>query len=298
MNNWGIDLSINNTAKITKDLTMSTALTFTTYSNKVVSITQSGQQFFDVGSPVQEQNRLSAPATRNIVGQPLNTYFGYKVKGIFQTAKDVADAPAQADKGVGRFQYVDVDGDGAITPADRTVIGNPNPKFTYGFNLGLEYKGFDLTAFFYGVAGKQAFNFTKWWTDFSPGTFPGGRSKASLYDSWLPDGSRPNAKTPMAETSYGGGFSDNGVPTSYYVEDASYFRMRNLQIGYTLPVSLTSKMKISKARIYIQGTNLFTVTNYTGLNPEVTSTSDQAVGVDISAYPTVREYLIGASISF
>jgi len=102
----------------------------------------------------------------------------------------------------------------------------------------------------------------------------------------------------MAETNVGTGFSDNSNVNSYYVESASYFRLRNLQIGYTLPVSLTNKLKISKARFYIQGTNLFTVTNYTGLNPEVTSSSDLTSSIDMGSYPVVREYLIGASITF
>lgn len=299
MSNWGIDLAISNSAKITKDLRMNTSLTFTTYKNKVTSITQEGQQFFEVNSPLNEQNRIGFPATRNIVGQPLNTYFGYKVIGLFQSADEVAKAPTQKDAAPGRFRYADINGDGKIDANDRTVIGNPNPKFSYGFNLGFEYKAFDFTAFFYGVYGKQNFNFTKWWTDFSPGTFPGGRSKNALYDSWLPDGSRPNAKTPMQELSNGStAFSDNGIVNSYYVENGSYFRMRNLQIGYNLPASLLSKVKISRARIYIQGTNLFTVTKYTGINPEVTSPSEQSQGIDISSYPVVREYLVGASISF
>ena len=298
MTNHGIDLAITNRAKITKDLILNTAITFTTYTNKVTAITQDGQQFFEVNSPLNEQNRIGAPVTRNIVGQPLNTYFGYKVLGLFQSADEVSKSPTQTDAAPGRFKYADIDGDGKITPNDRTVIGNPNPKFTYGINLGFEYKAFDLTGFFYGVSGKDAFNYTRWWTDFTPGTFPGGRSKDALYNSWLPDGSRPNAKTPMAELTPGTGFSDNTVVSSYYVESASYFRLRNLQIGYTLPGSLVSKAKLSKVRIYIQGTNLFTVTNYTGINPEVTSSTDQTAGIDISSYPVVREYLVGASIVF
>src|SRR5450432_814050 len=298
MANWGIDLGITNRAKITRDLTMTTAFTFTTYKNKVTAITQDGQLFFQVNSPLNEQNRIGSVVTRNIVGQPLNTFYGYKVLGLFQNAAEVTKSAKQADAAPGRFKYADINNDGVIDASDRTVIGNPNPGFSYGLNLGLEYQAFDFTAFFYGVGNKQAFNYSKYWTDFTPGAFPGGRSKNALYDSWLPDGSRPNAKTPMAETNVGTGFSDNSNVNSYYVESASYFRLRNLQIGYTLPVSLTNKLKISKARFYIQGTNLFTVTNYTGLNPEVTSSSDLTSSIDMGSYPVVREYLIGASITF
>jgi hypothetical protein len=115
----------------------------------------------------------------------------------------------------------------------------------------------------------------------------------------LPDGSRPDATTPIQETIIaGGGFSTSGQVNSYYVEKGDYFRLRNLQIGYTIPASVSSKAKISKARIYIQGTNLFTITKYSGLNPDVISTDDRAASVDVGTYPTVRQFLIGASINF
>ena len=298
MENHGIDLLINNKVNVGPAVKLNTTLTFTTYKNKILAITDDGQPFFDFNSPANEANRIGGNATRNFVGSPLNTYYGYKVIGLFQSAAEVTSSPTQAGAGPGRFKYQDTNGDNKIDASDRTIIGNPNPDFTYGLNLGAEYKAFDISAFFYGVAGKDAFSFTRWYTDFSSG-FPGGRSKRSLYESWLPDGSRPNAKTPIQETIIASaGFSTSGVVNSYYVENASYFRMRNLQIGYTLPSSLLNKVKISKARIYIQGANLFTITKYSGLNPDIISTDDRASSVDIGAYPTVRTFLIGANITF
>jgi len=296
MENHGVDLMITNRTNLFRDFRLTTSLTFTTYSNEITAI-NGNQQYFDFNSPANEQNRIGAPATRNFVGSPLNTYYGYKVIGLFQNAADTAGWN-QADKAPGRFKYADINGDKKIDDNDRTIIGNPNPDFSYGINLGAEYKAFDISAFFYGVAGKEAFNFVKWWTDFTPGTFPGGRSKNALYDSWLPDGSRPDAKTPIQETSSGTGFSSGFAVNSYYVENASYFRLRNLQIGYTLPSSLLSKLKISKARIYLQGTNLFTITDYTGLNPDIVSSDDRASGVDFGAYPTVKQFLIGVNVNF
>ncbi|MEN9570448.1 MAG: hypothetical protein RL172_1679, partial [Bacteroidota bacterium] len=205
-------------------------------------------------------------------------------------------SPAQEGAAPGRFKYADMNGDNKIDANDRTIIGNPNADFTYGINLGLDYKGFDLAAFFYGASGKEAFNYTKWWTDFSGG-FPGGRSKRALYESWLPDGSRPNATVPIQETGYNA-FSSGGVVNSYYVENASYFRLRNLQIGYTLPIAISSKIKIAKARIYVQGTNLFTVTKYSGLDPEIMTKDDRSAGIDSGIYPTVKQFLVGANITF
>jgi TonB-dependent starch-binding outer membrane protein SusC len=296
MENTGIDLMINNRLNLSKDIRLNTTLTFTTYKNTITAI-NGDQQFFDFNSPLGEANRIGQNATRNFVGESVNTFFGYKVIGLFQTDAE-ATAWNQAGAGKGRFKYADMNGDKKIDASDRTIIGDPNPDFSYGINLGTEFKGFDISAFFYGVAGKEIFNFTRWWTDFSSG-FPGGRSKRALYESWLPDGSRPDAKTPMQETvAVAGGFSTSGQVNSYYIEDGDYFRLRNLMIGYTLPASLTSKVKIAKARIYIQGTNLFTLTNYSGLNPDVISTDDRAASVDVGTYPIVKQFFIGANISF
>lgn len=311
MENHGIDLMISNRSNITRDLKLNTTFTFTTYKNKITAITQDGQPYFDFNSPANEANRIGANATRNFVGQPLNTYYGYQVVGLWQKQSDItalnlalrAKTPGdttsvyQQNASIGRFRYQDVNGDGKIDANDRKIIGNPNPKFTYGFNLGFEYKNFDVSAFFYGVAGKDAFNLTRWWTDFTPGIFPGGRSKRALYDSWLPDGSRPNATTPMAEAT-AGGFSTNLAVNSYYVENASYFRLRNLQVGYTLPVTLMNKIKLSSVRVYLQAANLFTITKYTGFNPEIVSSDERASSVDVGAYPTVKQYLVGLNVGF
>ena len=297
MKNYGIDLLISNRAKINADLRLNTSLTFTTYKNEITAIAD-GLTFFNFNSGANEANRIGQNATRNIVGQPLNTYFGYQVIGLFQNAQEVAESATQDQAAPGRFKYADINGDKIIDDKDRTVIGNPNPDFSYGLNLGLEYKRFDFTAFFYGVSGKDAFNFTRWWTDFTPGGFPGGRSKDALYDSWLADGSRPDATVPIQEVSSGNGFSTSSQVNSYYVENASYFRLRNLQIGYMLPASVVSRARISSVRIYLQAANLFTVTKYSGLNPDIISSDDRSASVDVGAYPVVRQFLIGANIGF
>lgn len=297
MKNTGIDLMISNRAKLTKDLRLNSTLTFTTYNNEITGIAP-GITHFPFNSPANEANRIGGPATDNFVGSSLNTYYGYKVIGIFQNAAEVAAAPAQAGKAPGRFKYADINGDKVINGDDRTIIGDPNPDFSYGLNLSLEYKNFDLSTFFNGVSGRDAFNTVRWWTDFSSG-FPGGRSKRALYDSWLPDGSRPNAKTPIQETTtVESGFSTSGVINSYYVENASYFRLRNLQIGYRLPESLLRKAKISSARVYLQATNVFTITKYTGLDPEIITNDERATGIDVGAYPVVRQYLVGVNLTF
>ncbi|MEN9570204.1 MAG: hypothetical protein RL172_1435, partial [Bacteroidota bacterium] len=131
MKNWGIDLMIENRANITKDLRLTSTLTFTTYKNRIESITNDGLKFFEYNSPVGESNRIGGPITRNIVGESINTFFGYKVLGLFQDAGDVSKSPAQEGAAPGRFKYADMNGDNKIDANDRTIIGNPNADFTY-----------------------------------------------------------------------------------------------------------------------------------------------------------------------
>ncbi|MET0636716.1 MAG: TonB-dependent receptor [Chitinophagaceae bacterium] len=295
--NHGFDLLVSNRVDLGRDSRLTTTVTFTTYKNKITRIAE-GLTFFNFNSGANEANRIGQNATRNVLGEAMNTYFGYQVIGLFQSAEEVANSPLQDQAAPGRFKYADINGDRIIDDKDRTIIGNPNPNFSYGVNLSYDYKAFDITAFFYGVAGKDAFNFTKWWTDFTPGGFPGGRSKAALYDSWLADGSRPNASVPIQDVSSGNGFSTSNQVNSYYVENASYLRLRNLQIGYTLPTSFVSKARISRVRVYLQAANLFTISDYGGLNPDIISNDDRAASVDVGAFPVTRQYLVGATVVF
>jgi len=305
MENWGIDVMLSNKANITRALNLTSTLTLTTYKNEITGIAK-GLTYFDLNSPSAEKNRLGGQTiTRNMVGGPLNAYYGYEVIGIFQTQAEVDASPIQ-DGGTGSntaapgtFKYQDISGpngkpDGVIDSYDRTIIGKPNPKFSYGFNFDIAYKGFDLNAFFYGVAGKQNYNWTKWFLDFNSNF--GGSSKDALYKSWLPDGSRPDATIPMQTSTTT--FSTAGVVNSFFVENASYFRLRNVQLGYTFNSKLLTKASIRTARIYLQATNLFTITKYSGLDPEVVTNLEGASGIDLGSYPTVRQLSFGANINF
>src|SRR6185436_19088828 len=157
----------------------------------------------------------------------------------------------------GFFKYTDINKDDMINANDRTFIGNPNPKFTYGLNLSVNYKSFDITTFLYGSYGNDIFNYTKWWLDFWP-SFQNQKSTRLLNDSWTPT----NTGTDVPKASNKSNFSTNTVSNSYYVEKGSFFRMQNLQIGYTVPGSVLSKIGLTNARIYLQGVNLFTITKY------------------------------------
>ncbi len=284
--NHGIDMMFTYRGRITGDLRFETDLIFTKYINEVTHVSDITDNF-DVGFT----NRIGGGVVRNVVGQPLSTFYGYKVIGLFQDAADVTKSPTQSGAGPGRFKYADVNGDGKITSDDRTYIGNPNPDFTYGINVRLTYSHFDLEALFYGVSGGEVLNFTKWFTDFYPSFAGIGKSKRVL-DSWTP--THTNTSVPIFENVSNS--STQGDLNSYYVEKGSYFRMRSIKLGYNLPANVLRRVKLDKLRFFVQATNLFTITNYTGTDPQVSGV-DTNFGVDVGNYPTNKQLIFGFNLN-
>jgi len=284
--NKGWDISATYHGTIGKDFKFDISGNVTTYKSNIIAIPG---DYFDASSGgTRLQNQ-----TRNQVGHPIGAFFGYKVIGLFQSQEEVDKAPTQDAAAPGRFRYADVNNDGQITPDDRTFIGDPNPNFTYGINLNASYKGFDFTAFFYGSEGNDVFNYVRYWTDFYP-SFQGVKSKDLLYNSWTPD--RPNAKTPIAENE--SNFSNNGVTNSYYIENGSFLKCKSMILGYTLPSDKLKRIGVDRFRVYVQAANLFTITNYTGQDPEVTG-NNSSFGIDYGTYPNNQKmYIVGVNLSF
>jgi len=292
---------------ISSNLQINAKVTFTTYNNLIKKIAQ-GVKYFD-----QQGRRFNGSAiVRNAVGHPISSFFGYKITGFWNSKQELQKADAMAQQatgdtsavyqtgeGLGRFRYKDVNGDGQITPADRTFLGNPNPNYTYGINFGLQYKGFDFSMSWYGSEGNKIWDNVKWWHDFAD-NFVGGKSKALLNNSWTPN--HHNAALPINETTQT--MSNNQVPNSFFVQNGSYLRLKNIEIGYSLPQSLLQRLDIQKLRFYVKGANLLTITPYPGIDPSVgyfpgtgggTST---AFGIDSGTYPTLKKYLVGINLSF
>lgn len=223
-------------------------------------------------------------------GQPLGAFYGYKVIGIYQDAADVANSPGYTDgkSRVGGLKYEDVNGDGKIDAEDRTVIGSPHPDFVYSFNLSANYKNFDFMAYFYGSKGNQNYEATRYFTDF--GVFKGQKSVRVL-DEWSP--SNPSSMIP-SQTLDASPYEY--ASSSYYVQDASFLKLKNLQVGYNFNLKESSTVK--KFRMYFGVTNVFTITKYEGLDPEVTATPSAypALGVDFGVYPQARQFLLGLSL--
>lgn len=234
--------------------------------------------------------------TRNVVGHPVSEFYGYVQTGIFQSGSDytsggVTQPGLTAANAAGHFRFKDLAGpngtkpDGNIGAEDQTFLGNPNPKFSYGYNLNLYYKNFDLGIFVQGVYGNKIFNY---WRAYSE--WPGALGSGSL-DTWSP--SHTNGKLPIYTQDNINNNYDN-VPSSFFVESGSYLRVKSMQIGYTFP----RNKAFSRLRVYVQGFNLLTFTHYSGMDPEVNSGDPGSLGIDYGTqYPLSRKILFGVDLS-
>lgn len=231
--------------------------------------------------------------TRSMVGHPVSSFYGYVFNGIYQNLQDVQNSPTQPGisgaSGVGHFKFKDISGpngkpDGKIGSEDQTFLGNPNPKFSFGYNVNLYYKKFDLGLFVQGVYGNKIFNY---WRSFS--VWPGMLGSGSL-DTWTP--AHTNAKLPIY-TQDGINNNNDNVPSSFFIEDGSYVRLKTIQLGYTFP----SGKSFRSLRIYLQAFNLLTLTKYTGIDPEVNNGNPGTLGIDFGTqYPNSRKILFGVNL--
>lgn len=297
--NTGLDISTTYHGRISHDLTFNITANVTTYKSRITKIPSPG--YFDYGAS------RDLDIVRNQVGHPISEFFGYKVLGIYQTDADAAKGPTYSGAKAGSFEYANSNGDSVIDANDRTWLGNPNPNFTYGLNLNAAYKGFDLTLVFYGSQGNKVFNYVKYWTDFYS-TFQGGKNLDLLNKSArVTNGAvtNPGATLPAASFSQALGSS---TVSSFYVENGSFLKCRVVQLGYTITPDAIKKVGIDKLHFYIQATNLFTVTKYSGLDPEIipslnvngsTTNQNAAFGIDYGEYPAnQRVFILGVNLSF
>ncbi|MEX2591975.1 MAG: TonB-dependent receptor [Anditalea sp.] len=286
MTNKGLDLNLGfNETAMGGELRYGVSANYSMYRNNVDKLDNN------------EDNVLFGASTRvpsvtvTQVGSPISSFFGYNNLGIFQNQEEVNAHPAYGSyNAVGKFKVEDVNEDGVITDADRTIIGNPHPDFTYGINLNVGYGNWDLTVFGNGSVGNDIFNYLNYWTDFN--TFQGNKSKAALYDAWQPD--NPGGTLPIMD-------SDDQIssrPSSYFVEDGSYFRLKNVQLTYNLPQATVNNIGLTRASVYFQGQNLVTITDYSGMNPEIQTGSNNTIGFDGGYMPVSRNLILGLNVTF
>jgi len=288
MLNAGVDIQVITRGNLVGDLKYELNVTAGTLKNEITSLAP-GLTYITSINP----GYRGLEPIRNQLGQSISSFFGYKVTGLFQSQQEVDNAPAQDGKGVGRFRYADINGDGKIDVTDRTYLGSPVPKFTGGIGLTLTYKSLDMTIYANGFFGNKIFNASKWFTDFFP-SFQGASQSVRIKDSWSP--SNPGATIPIFETA--SNFSTNQQANSFYIENGDYVRLQNLGLGYTLPESLLSKFKITRLRVFASANNLLTITKYQGLDPSVGGNADTQFGIDIGNYPLTQSFNFGVNIGF
>jgi len=288
MKNTGFDIEVGyHNAALDGKLTYGITATASHYKNEIIALSGDPDRTIDSGSLRQ------MTYTRYSAGTAFPEFYGYIVEGIFQTQ---AEADAWAPYGTttynapGHFKFKDVDGSGTITPDDRTFIGSPHPDIVGGLNIDLGYGNFDLNMFFYGSYGNEMVNYVTRWIDY--GMFNGGLSKKALYESWgspyLSDNSQ--ATLPKLDQS-----DISQQPSTAFLEDASFLRLKNLRLGYTVPKSILQRAQIKSLNVYVQVTNLFTITGYSGLDPELNS-SGSGLGLDQGAWPTPRQIMFGVNL--
>jgi len=272
MQNKGLEVLLNYNTQVTKDLDFSVSANIATFKNKVTYLPSEVLTAYPGNG-----------TTDNIVGHSINSIYGYVADGLFTSADQVTNSAAQPGKGLGRIRYKDLNGDNIIDDRDRTYITSGNPDFTYGLNFNVTYKDFDLALFFQGVQGIQVYNSYKNYTDFSS-IWPGTNWGVRTLDAWSPT----NTKSSIPALTLVD--RNNEARTStYYLENGSYMKLRNIQIGYNLK-NVLKKLKLRSARIFVQGNNLFTIKNksYTATDPEN----------PYGAYPIPAITSIGLDLSF
>lgn len=284
----GFELGINYNSSKEREFSYSVGLTVTKVNNKVINLV-TGKDIMPL--PTNFRNELTPLV--NAIGQPLYSYYVLKTQGIFQSQAEVdqyVDSKGQKIQPKakpGDFKFADLDNSGSIDAKDRHFAGSAYPDFSYGLSFNASYKNFDLNIFAQGVYGNKLFNAVKRTTYSASG--PSYNKLTGILDAWSPE--NPGGKVPIISTSDANG---NFNASDFYIENGSYLRLRNLTLGYSLPKSLTNKMKTGAVRIYATSNNLFTITNYSGFDPEIGMSNN---GLDVGRYPQARSFLLGLSVN-
>lgn len=276
--NSGFELMVNS-ENITGIFNWSTSFNISTIRNQVTDL--GGLPFI-----IQGGAGFASGISILRVGDPINSYYGYVVDGVFQSTEDIAGS-AQPRARPGELKYRDTNGDNQIAPDDRVILGSPYPDYSFGLNNSFRYKGFDLSIFFQGVYGVEMFNFNTVEAE-NPISFRRNRLE-SMLNRWTPE--NPTNEHPSyipPAVTYG-----NAV-NSRAVEDASYLRLKNIRVGYSFP-KLKSRY-LGSMSVFITGQNLLTITNYTGYDPEVSAFGTSNIRADYNAYPLSKIYTMGINL--
>lgn len=287
VNNRGWEISLGSSHSYANGLSYSFTATYAKNTNEVKALGENDTPIISTGSVAHAYYITQ-------VGQPIGSYYLLIQDGIFANEDQLKSYPHFSNTNVGDFRFVDVDGDGVLdVDKDRAIVGNYMPKFTYGFNGNLAYKGVDLSFQFQGVYGNKILNLNRRYLDNMEGNVNGTTAALNRWKSTSDIGDGKTNRANRKQTGY------NGRTSTWHLESGSYLRLSNLAIGYTLPQKLTRKVYLDKCRIYVSANNLFTITKYSGYNPEVSLRSSDATtpGEDYGTYPLARTIMIGVNLT-
>ena len=278
--NKGFEFSIGYKEVVNEDFNFNINYNFTTLDNEVTFVgNQTG--IIEGGSFGVGQE----PPSRMEAGFPIGYFYGYKTNGLFQTQADVNAHATQTNAAPGDLRFVDVNGDGVITPDDRTYIGDPIADLTMGLNLSFNYKNFDFNAYAFASLGNEIVrNYER--------NLPLTNRPTYYLDRWTGPGT--SNSFPRVTT----GATGNMLFSDFYVEDGSFLRLQSLQLGYSFSDSVLEKLQFDKLRFYVRASNLFTLTKYRGFDPTTSNGSPIGGGIDQGFYPNPRTFFFGMNVNF
>jgi TonB-dependent starch-binding outer membrane protein SusC len=293
MTNTGIDIGITSHNIQTKDFTWTTVAIFSRYKDVLNKLNAPGAILFG-------KSQAFAPftLTETLPGQSVGAFYGFVTNGLYRSMDDLNKGPAPTlpvgltGTWLGDIRYKDLNNDKAITSADQTFIGSPDPKFTYGLTNSFSYKGFDFSFFLTGVYGDKIFNYSRLETESLFSVFQ--NQLTTVMDRYT--AATPNGKLPRYNQ-----YNNNNLKISdRYIEDGSYLRIQTVSLGYNLPAAIINRAKISSFRVYVSGQNLHTFTKYSGYDPEIGAFNYNVLtrNIDYGHYPNPRSLTVGANVVF
>jgi TonB-dependent starch-binding outer membrane protein SusC len=285
--NSGFEFMIAYNDNISERIGINVSYNLTTIKNEVTAL-PAGVDFYEFGSFGVGGMRPS----RMQVGYPIGYFFGYETDGVYQSEEEVASrGVSQPNAGAGDLRFVDQDGDNVINfgnNTDKTVIGSPIPDVIMGLNVGVNFFGFDFSAMVYASFGNEILrNYER--------DQPLANQLSYRIERWTGAGSTNEHPRQFTSTSV---LKRNNIISDYFIEDGSFARLRNVQLGYTLPGSLTEKIGASRFRVYVAANNLLTLTKYRGFDPDFSTDDPTVSGIDYGFYPQAKTYMVGFNFNF
>ncbi|MFC3414201.1 SusC/RagA family TonB-linked outer membrane protein [Algoriphagus hitonicola] len=277
--NRGIDVTLN-WRDNKGDFNYNLGIVASTVNNEVLDIGEGNEAIF--GGAVGISGLLGS---RTVVGESIGHYFGYKTAGVFQNEEQLNNTPTRGPEVPGDLIFEDTNGDGVVNNNDRVILGSPIPDLIFGFNMGFDFRGIDFSADFNGTLGNEIYNAKKQ-VRFNTYNF-----ETSFLDRWTGEGT----STTEPRVTNGG---HNYEVSDRFIEDGSFLRLRNVQVGYTFPAATLEKIRVQNFRLYVSGTNLFTISKYSGYTPEIGGGNVLGTGYDSGIYPIARTINVGVSANF